>query len=242
VLRRDPARQWESYGRVDPFFGVLSADEYRRKNLTPEAVEQFYATGEEHVDALLSEHDLHPRTALDFGCGTGRVLVALARRCEQVAGVDVSPAMLAECRRACDARGLANVALSAEVPDSADGVYDLVHTMLVLQHIPVAEGQRILERLLRAVAPGGAIAFQVTLAPRLATRAFYQAVNLPLVGNLWNLVRGRAWGYPSMQMNGYRLDRILATLARRGLARTSVTFVETSDPRDLDWVFVVARF
>ena len=39
--------------------------------------------------------------------------------------------------------GLANVALSAEVPDSADGVYDLVHTMLVLQHIPVAEGQRI---------------------------------------------------------------------------------------------------
>lgn len=39
------------------------------------------------------------RSALDAGCGTGRVAIELARRGLDVAGVDLDPAMLAAARR-----------------------------------------------------------------------------------------------------------------------------------------------
>jgi trans-aconitate methyltransferase len=238
VLLRSPARQWENYGLRDPYFGVLSAECYRREKLTPESLERFYATGEQHVDTLLSELQAHPRTALDFGCGTGRVLVALARRCEHVVGVDISPAMLDECRSACAGRGIDNVTLTTVLPS---GSFDLIHTVLVLQHIPARDGYRHVERLLGALAPGGAIALQVTLPSGVLTQSFYTAINLPLAANVWNLVRGRPWTYPSMQMNGYRLERILRLLADRGCTRSTIMFDRSRRMHELDSAFILAK-
>jgi SAM-dependent methyltransferase len=237
VLRRAQSRQWQSYGRLDPYYGVLSADEYRSANLTPQALDEFYASGERHIDALFSQLATPPRTALDFGCGTGRVLVHLARRCERATGVDISPAMLEECRRACASRGLDNVTLCDRIPD---GTFDLVHSVLVLQHLPVSEGYRAIERLLGALAPGGTIALHVTLPPPALSRLFYGAINLPLVGNAWNVLRGRPWSYPSMQMNGYRLDRVLALAARRGAMRSAIAYAPAAHVRDPDSVLIVA--
>jgi SAM-dependent methyltransferase len=238
VLHRDPVKQWQSFGRLDPFYGVWAADEFRRANLTPETLERFYASGEAHVERLLSELDLRPQTALDFGCGTGRVLIALARRCEHVVGVDISPAMLAESRRACDERGIGNVTLASEVPD---GEFDLVHSVLVLQHVPVRAGYRHVERLVAAVAPDGAIALQLTLTPRPPTRLINWTVNAPVLSNLANVLHGRPWSYPSMQMNGYRLERILALLARGGCANSRITFASSSTFFGLDSALIVAR-
>ena len=47
----NPALQWERYAQQDPYYGVLVCDEYRRENLTPEAVKHFYADGRQVVDA-----------------------------------------------------------------------------------------------------------------------------------------------------------------------------------------------
>ena len=45
------------------------------------------------------------RVAIDFACGTGRVLEYLAGHASEVIGVDISPAMLEVARRRCpDAR------------------------------------------------------------------------------------------------------------------------------------------
>lgn len=43
---------------------------------------------------------------LELGCGTGRMLVPLVERGLDLVGIDVSPAMLARCRHACEAKGL----------------------------------------------------------------------------------------------------------------------------------------
>lgn len=59
------------------------------------------------VDFLIEELGLAPRSAvLDIGCGTGRHSVELARRGYRVTGVDLSPGMLAEARKAADAAGV----------------------------------------------------------------------------------------------------------------------------------------
>ena len=43
---------------------------------------------------------------LELGCGTGRVLLPLARECAFIHGVDASPAMLAYCRKKLDRAGI----------------------------------------------------------------------------------------------------------------------------------------
>ena len=58
-------------------------------------------------------------------------------RAERVVGVDVSPSMLAEARRNCDARGARNVELlAADRLGTLAPEFDLVHSFIVLQHIP----------------------------------------------------------------------------------------------------------
>src|SRR5882762_1792622 len=105
MLRNDSNSDWERFGRDEPYFGVLLDEKFRLRNLTPQALEEFFASGEAHVERVFRtivrhlDPDFAPATALEFGCGVGRVLVPLARRCPSVVGVDVSASMLAEARR-----------------------------------------------------------------------------------------------------------------------------------------------
>jgi len=154
-------RDWEQLGRRDPYFAVLTDDDYRGDALSPERRQRFFATGEGHVAALFAAvsevigEPFRPHRALDFGCGVGRVLGALAARCERVVGADVAASMLAEARRVGAAAGWANVDL-VQVDDelaALAGDFDLIHSAMVLQHVETRRGERLApgtqERLLR---------------------------------------------------------------------------------------------
>jgi len=54
-------------------------------------------------------------------------------------------------------------------------------------------------------------------------------------------VRGRPWAYPSMQMNGYRLERILSLLAARGCRTSRIAFMPAAVPLDPDSVYIIAE-
>jgi ubiquinone/menaquinone biosynthesis C-methylase UbiE len=60
----------------------------------------------------LREGDLVGRRVLDVGCGTGRLLSALAERGARAWGIDPSPEMVAEARK----RGSAKVARAEQLP------------------------------------------------------------------------------------------------------------------------------
>lgn len=68
------------------------------------------------------------RSALEIGCGIGRLQAALAPRLRETHGIDISPGMIAAARRRC--AGLANVRLSRcsghDLADFADARLDLV--------------------------------------------------------------------------------------------------------------------
>jgi len=61
-----------------------------------------------------------PKTSiLDLGCGTGRVLIRLARYCEDIEGLDSSGNMIAVCREKLRAARLANLCECVHIGDMA---------------------------------------------------------------------------------------------------------------------------
>ena len=163
---------WEEWGRQDPYFGVISVDRFRRENLDEEGRREFFESGRLQVDHVLAycrSHlggDFIPRSVLDYGCGTGRLVIPFAERIPDVVAMDVSKTMLEETARNCRAAGVENVRL-LEADDelsSLDRSFDLVHSFIVFQHVPVERGLRIFERLLDHLNPGGACVAHFTYA------------------------------------------------------------------------------
>ena len=108
---------WEAVARHDPYWGVIAHPDFLGSTLAPETEDRFFASGDHqvsHVLAVIRDHlrpGFQPVTALDYGCGVGRNLPALAHECDRVVGLDVSPTMLARARQHLDERGVVNVEL-----------------------------------------------------------------------------------------------------------------------------------
>jgi 2-polyprenyl-3-methyl-5-hydroxy-6-metoxy-1,4-benzoquinol methylase len=247
----DPAKQWERFGRVDPYYGVRSTDEFRRENLDAATLDRFFASGEQDVARVLESArrvagpEFAPTTILDHGCGVGRLVVPFARGAERVVGVDVSPSMLAEARRNCDARGLGSVELTtADRLGALSPEFDLVHSFIVLQHIPPDRGIPIVETLASLVRPGGVGVLHLPIGARnRRTRLHTWATRtLPFAYNVANLVRGRPWSYPHMQMNVYELNAVSLRLARLGYERVALELsLDTDEIHYASCTMVFAR-
>jgi SAM-dependent methyltransferase len=236
-LTNDSDRDWERFGQTDPYFAVLSDPEYHGQ-LSTEARAAFFRSGEVHLERLLSivrgrlDAAFRPQRALDFGCGVGRILIPLATRCREVTGVDVSPAMLAEARRNCDASGASHVRLRLSDDDlsALDGEFDLVHSYIVLQHVPVERGERIVRALASRLAAGGIGIFHVTYAraasSRLARILYWARTRIPGAHWALNLALGRSGRAPLMQNNLYSVTRLLDMLWRAGCEEVHVRFTD----------------
>lgn len=168
-------RDWRQLANDEPYWAVLTCDEYRRSALDEEAKRAFFASGEVHVAQLLSLLSVHfgidsfrPKRSLDFGCGVGRLLLPLAAISDYAVGVDVAEAMLKEAECNVAAAGLTNVSLvkSDDSLSQVRGVFDLVHTFIVLQHIDPARGQAFTRQLINRIAPGGIGALHITYSRR----------------------------------------------------------------------------
>jgi len=102
--------------------------------------DEFYATGYNEIEQCLAHLDeLQLRggrreLALDFGCGVGRLTIALADHYKNVIGVDIAPTMIAR------ARGQLGVAyITSDTLDVFhDGMFDLIYSNITLQHMPQA--------------------------------------------------------------------------------------------------------
>jgi cyclopropane fatty-acyl-phospholipid synthase-like methyltransferase len=246
----DPTRQWERYGALDPYYGVLSEPDFHHARLDASARERFFESGRRHVaeslaaiDSLVGA-DFECRAALDYGCGVGRLTLPLAEHYEQVYGVDVSPSMLREAERNAARMGLLNVEwVPTERLGELSGAYDFVQSYLVFQHIPVREGERIFAALVCGLRPGGVGSIHVALRPsHPATGAFHWTMKtIPFAYNLVNVARRRDWSYPHMQMNHYSLNRLGRLLARAGVTEWRTRFLAGLGRMSHDSAVIVFR-
>lgn len=212
-------KAWKRYGEVDPYFGVITRDDYHSWSLTDQKREEFFQSGEAHVESIMKTlREINPKfspaSAIDFGCGVGRLTLPLARVSASVLGVDVAPGMLSEAQKNAAERGAANVTFAHEV----SGRFDLVHSYIVLQHIPPRRGLPILRDLVSRVERGGMIVLQVpyhaVLWVRLATRMKH--VN-PVAKGAFNLAKARPWNFPALTMYYYSIPSILSILRDAGI-------------------------
>lgn len=242
MMTNDSDKDWEQFGKQDPYYAVLTDERYRMGRLTDDNRADFFRSGAEHVGQIfriVRDHvaaDFEPQHAVDFGCGVGRVLVPLAKRCRSVTGVDISRSMLDEARGNCDRAAVANaeLLLTEDFFSRVSATYDFVHSYIVLQHIPVRRGEQIVRDLVSRLRPGGVGMFHVTYAHTVGPlhRLFYWSrTRVPGAHALLNLALGRAPTAPMMQGNDYSVTRLLDMMNELGCGDVHVRFSDHQGQR-----------
>lgn len=214
---------WVEWGERDPYFAVVTIDKFHRDNLDADAKQAFFETGRQHVEDIWADlvdvagGEFRPEAALDYGCGVGRILLPLAERCERVIGVDISQPMLDEVRK--NATGYPNIECRSvdEFLSDASARYDLVHTFIVLQHIPPRQGYGVIGQLASGLAGGGVGMIHVTfkakgpMLARLRSRMYRDVPSLHrFARKLFRL------NMPFMPVYEYELDRVRGILIANG--------------------------
>lgn len=238
MTQSDTDRQWERFGKIDPYFGVVTDPRYHKENLTATHRKQFFASGAAHVQGVFNAITRYvypacsPTRALDFGCGVARLVIPLAHRASEVVGVDVSSSMLREAEANCRAEDLTNVTLvrSDDSLEALTGTFDLIHSYIVFQHIPVQRGTAIFSKLLDRLRPGGvgAIHFTYSVPGQNARTVNWLKERVPFRDTLGNLIRREPLGTPVFRMYPYDLTRLLHRVQALGVTDLHLEFSDHS--------------
>mmetsp|Transcript_16268 Transcript_16268/g.39946 ORF Transcript_16268/g.39946 Transcript_16268/m.39946 type:complete len:259 (-) Transcript_16268:115-891(-) len=163
--------EWNILGRDRAWWSVLS-NSPQTKDISAEEKAKFYYSGTEHVRKVFRHLELNEESGdygsglsvLDFGCGLGRLAFAFAniQTVQRVACVDQSVNHLSIARNEWikrKRRGSADVDFIATDVDLLRAVggqrYDVVHSVIVLQHMVSQLQTAYLEQLCDVLAPGG---------------------------------------------------------------------------------------
>jgi SAM-dependent methyltransferase len=218
MMGRNTDADWRHLGETDPYYAVVTLDRFRADQMDEDRVAEFYDTGRRDISAALHwiatrNQGFRALRALDFGCGVGRLALAMAGHAAEVMGVDIAPEMLTSARAIAAARNVANVRFVDALPDEAR--FDWINSFIVLQHIPPVRGMAIIADLLGRLDIGGFCSLQVTLfrERRRASRTadagaywFYDGERLAM------LVEQDRDPLGTMQMYDYDLNRVLALM------------------------------
>lgn len=162
------AMAWRQFGETEPHWSVLTNEDFRQDRLA-DNIDRFYASGSDDVETHLNMLrraglPVSFAKAMDFGCGVGRLSLALAARAHQIVGVDISPPHLKLASERARDTGIANI--SFEPIGSVDDLnryrgFDFVLSRIVLQHNPPPVMAALFSKLLAALAPGGTAIIQM---------------------------------------------------------------------------------
>jgi SAM-dependent methyltransferase len=225
-------RYWDRQARSDPMWAILTDPAKAGGQWDPE---EFFATGIREVAVFMDQAaawgvPASRRTALDFGCGIGRLTQALAGHFEQVCGVDISPKMIALARQhnrqGARCEYLCNP--DTDLGHFADGSIDMIYSWITLQHMEPRDARRYMREFLRVLAPGGLLLFQYPSKPiRLGFRL-----------TRWKGLLSRP---RPMYMNGLDREEVVELLERGGGRVLNVEQDDDSIPGYHSFCYAVTR-
>lgn len=163
--------EWERFASED-------ARHYICTDIPKDDPEAFWRSGEQIVQQqflpLAARYKIHLGTAVEIGCGIGRLAIPMARQFKKVVGFDISKNMVEQAAANATAREAGNAlfckveapeALAQQVPGIAGSV-DFLYSFLVFQHI---DDFRVIEAYIHSIgkllAPGGIAYLQFDSRP-----------------------------------------------------------------------------
>jgi ubiquinone/menaquinone biosynthesis C-methylase UbiE len=217
----------EEFIRREPYFTIVTDPRYLAANRTAEAEREFFRSGENDVAEIYDIArqrvvvNFAPRRVLEYGCGIGRLAVALAQRAEHVTAVDISPAMLAAARRADNVSYIR----AAELNDSK---FDLVTCFLVLQRLPRHAGLALVRQLLDRLDDGGVLVAQVPFH-RPPKPLGWLRERVPGINALANLARRKPLDTPLIPATAYDVGEIVRIVREAGCSDPYLVFTRHGD-------------
>jgi SAM-dependent methyltransferase len=167
---------WEGLAERDALGAILTDD---RKAGRKWDLAEFMATGEREIATVLGHltsighaPDLSG-TAMDFGCGVGRLTQALAQRFHSCVGVDISQEMIRQAESLNQYPNCSYVANPARNLPFEDRSFSFLYSNIALQHVPRRLAKNYLREFVRLLAPNGILVFGVQdsfAAPDLSSR------------------------------------------------------------------------
>lgn len=156
---------WSHFGSTEPFWSVLTHNKYKIKAVNPDALSEFWASGEKDFQRLesIAQHlgtTLHGKTVLDYGCGTGRIALAASKHAAHVLAVDISAGHLERARAQMEERDISNVSLVLleNLEAALPGPYDVAYSLIVLQHNRPNLMRKCIAGILQGLTPSGGLA------------------------------------------------------------------------------------
>lgn len=226
---RDHRRDWEDLAESDPLWAILSDPTKRHGRWD---IDEFFATGAPEVAQVLARAEAsglpeRSRSALDFGCGVGRVTRAMAAHFDKCIGVDVSAAMVKAANDLnATAQGIEFVLNDrADLAGFADGEFDLVYSTIVLQHLPKrALIERYVQEFVRVLADGGLLVFHLPsrIPPRRRLQPRRRAYAMLRRLGVSPMTLDVRFGLSPIRMNAVPSDRIRSLLEDAGAALLEV--------------------
>lgn len=120
-------------------------------------------------------------TALDFGCGPGRLIGQLATVADTVLGVDASPTMLDIARRNFPS---GQFRFTTSLSDIVSDSIGLAYSTFVLQHVTEDGRRALIGQIARCLRSDGLFIFQLPRKPRLTFGGLAWTL-LPLPVMMW---------------------------------------------------------
>ena len=223
---------WDRQAHSDPMWAILT-DPAKAGGRWD--ADEFFATGTREVGVVMQQAAAWGapalrRTALDFGCGIGRLSQALAEHFDQVYGVDISPKMI-ELAREYNRKG-ARVEYvcnpGGDLSRFADGSIDMIYSWITLQHVRPRYARRYMREFLRVLAPGGLLLFQYPSKP----------ISLGVRLARWTALLSRP---RPMYMNGMDREEVVSLLERGGGRVLNIEQDDESIPGYHSFCYAVTR-
>lgn len=129
--------RWDEFAQENAEYYILTTNDLDYS--TPSGMASFFESGRREAARILDEAGGHltaHHTALEIGCGVGRLAIPMARTFDRVIGVDISPTMLAKLAENTRDAQLSNVTgFLAGEPWDKQGPVDFAYSRIVFQHI-----------------------------------------------------------------------------------------------------------
>ena len=210
-------RTWDTFGREDPLWAILSHGNKRGNRWD---LDDFMATGRQEIQEALEYarsqgRDLPMQKALDFGCGVGRLTQGLAEHFGEVCGVDVAASMLDRALHLNRHGERCTYHLNQRTDLSLfpDGEFDFAYSNITLQHMQPELAAGYIRELCRVLSPGGMLLFQLPAELQPGRLSVFVGRLRRGVYLLWNRTLRRR---PVMDMFGMPPDRVQELVASAG--------------------------